>query len=282
VPGGFEFSRLPTVRGCPRTGDAEFLSAVAQGAAAGQGPAAFPFAGWLGASSYPWPEVSPCRWRGLPLAGWLRVPPGQGPEVSRYRWLRISPRQRLGDPRCRGGSGFPRARGSELPVAGGFGSLRARGSEIPVAGWPGVSPVPGGGEFPLRRWLRVPLVPKARGFPVAGWLRMPSGRDQRPPVAGWLQGFPLCRWLRVSPSPATVPGGEEISTPVPRAAQEVSADNFKILWPSTSRPQLTLSCPPRQAFLHRILHSAVHRGCVQLSAGYRPANLISGSLASVT
>jgi hypothetical protein len=213
VPGGFEFSRLPTVRGCPRTGDAEFLSAVAQGAAAGQGPAAFPFAGWLGASSYPWSEVSPCRWRGLPLAGWLRVPPGQGPEVSRCRWLRISPCQRLGDPRCRGGSGVPRARGSELPVAGvapdlsvpearrsplpggpGFPPCRvaesflfAGGSGFPSCLRPEVSPLPGGSGCPLAVTRGRPLPDGSRVSPFAGGSGFPLRRLPFPVVRKFLR-----------------------------------------------------------------------------------------------
>ena len=199
---------------------------------------------------------------GLPPRRWLRVPAGQGPEVSR----------------CRVASGLsvPEARRSPLP--GGSGFLRARGSEAPVAGWPGVAPAPGGGESPLRRWLRISswgqrprirplpvapgfLRPEAREFPLPGGSGCLSGRDLKSSLCRFGSGVSPVALAWVSPSPATVPGGREISTPVSRAAQEVSADNFKILWPSTSHPQLTLGCPPRQTFLHRILHSLVHRLC---------------------
>jgi hypothetical protein len=260
------------------------LRRVAQSAASGQRPGAFPFAGWLGVSSYLWPEVAPCRWlrvtpspraRGIPLPGWFRA----------------SPRQWLEDARCRVARGCPRAgwrRVSSSPVAPGLpgtsgpgiplrrvapGSPRAKARGFPLPGGAGFSPGQGPGNFPF-----------------AGWLRTPSGRDLKPPFAGAGSGvspfasgsgFPLRRL----PFPVV----EKFLRLPPRAAQEVSASNFKILWLSTSRPQLTLSCPPRRTLLHRILHSPVHRlgglctdGYFQPSAGYRPANLISGSLASLT
>ena len=266
--GGFEFSPLLTARGCPRAGNAEFLS-----------------------------------------AGWLRVPPlAKGPGLSPSPGGSGCPRAYGPRSPLAGGSGSPQAQGPEVSrCRGGSGPPRANGSKMPVAGWPGVAPAPGGGEFPLRRWLRVFLGPVAPGFPFAGWLRVlpgpgarefpfagwlrtPSGRDLKPPFAGAGSGvspfasgsgFPLRRL----PFPVV----EKFLRLPPRAAQEVSASNFKILWLSTSRPQLTLSCPPRRTLLHRILHSPVHRlgglctdGYFQPSAGYRPANLISGSLASLT
>src|ERR1700733_630514 len=98
-------------------------------------------------------------------------------------------------------------------------------------------PIPGGPGFPPHRWLGVSSLPVAPDFSLPESLELS--------FAGW---------LGVSPSPVTVPGGEEISTPIAGTAQGVSGSNFKILWPSTSHPQLTLGCPPRQAFLHRILH----------------------------
>src|SRR6266705_2802554 len=218
----------------------------------------------------------------------------QGQERSRCSGrpgLRAFSHQMTGVAPMPNGSSFPFADGSELssphitrgfpsatclevfpsPVAQGF-LLRAQ---------LGVSPPPHALKFSLSRVARVsPLrvfpFPPAPGFP----------RDQRPqslPNTGWsgvspapvARSFPLAvapdfslpegpelsfaGWLGVSPSPVTVPGGEEISTPIARAAQEVSGSNFKILWPSTSHPQLTPGCPPRRAFLHRILHRPVHR-----------------------
>jgi hypothetical protein len=190
-----------------------------------------------------------------------------------------------------GGPGLPPRRVAEsFLFAGGSGSSWDQ--------WPRDSPSPGGSgfspgqgpRFPFAGWLRVLPGPGAREFPFAGWLRTPSGRDLKPPFAGAGSGvspfasgsgFPLRRL----PFPVV----EKFLRLPPRAAQEVSASNFKILWLSTSRPQLTLSCPPRRTLLHRILHSPVHRlgglctdGYFQPSAGYRPANLISGSLASLT
>jgi hypothetical protein len=55
-------------------------------------------------------------------------------------------------------------------------------------------------------------------LPVAPDFSLPESSESS--FAGWL-GF--------SPSPVTVPGGEEISTPIAETAQEVSGSNFKIL-----------------------------------------------------
>jgi hypothetical protein len=163
-----------------------------------------------------------------------------------------------------GVSSCPKARGHSSPVApglpplpGGPGCPRARRPEVIPCRWLRASRA-SGPEFPLPGGAESALPPVARGCPLTA--------DRSVSSAPMARGFPLAGWLRVSPSPATVPGGREISTPIVRAAQEVSTSNFKILWPSTSHPQLTPSCPPRQAFLHRVLHSPVHRR----RAGRRP------------
>ena len=171
----------------------------------------------------------------------------QGQEAQVFpspRWLRafFSPHS----------SGFPlRQLARSFPFAGGSGVSPFAGwrrdlpwpeaSELPSAGWPGVSPAPGGSEFPLRRWRRASPCPKARICPLP-WLGVSPL-----PVA---RGFPSAGYC---------PGGRRISTPVAVAAQGVWASNFKILWPSTSHPQLTPGCPPRQDLLHRILHRMIHR-----------------------
>jgi hypothetical protein len=145
------------------------LRRVAQSAASGQRPGAFPFAGWLGVSSYLWPEVAPCRWlrvtpspraRGIPLPGWFRA----------------SSRQWLEDARCRVARGCPRAgwrRVSSSPVAPGSPRAKARG--FPFAGWlrvlpgprPEVSPLPGGSGFSPGQGPRFPLCRVAPGSPRA-------------------------------------------------------------------------------------------------------------------
>ena len=194
--------------------------------------------------------------RGLrcPVAGWLRVPPGQRPEVSRCR---VAPD--LPEPEARrfplpGGSGSPPRRVAQsFLCAGGFGS---------------------------------PLGPRAQGFPVAGWLRksscqwpealpLPGGSGVSPFASGL--GFPLRRL----PFPVV----KKFLRLFVRGAQEVCASNFKILWPSTSHPQLTPSCPPRQAFCPPNTPQRgpqAGRAGLHPRVGYRPANLSSGSRASLT
>src|SRR5215472_14365547 len=189
--------------------------------------------------------------RGFPSAAQLEVFPfADGPELSSPHTTR----------------GFPSATHLEVlpaPVAQSF-LLRTR---------LGVSPPPHTLKFSLCRWLEVPPC----GFPSCRWHRaFPETRGLRVcPIPGWPGVSPapvapdfslpesrelsFAGWLGVSPSPVTVPGGREISTPISGTAQEVSGSNFKILWPSTSHPQLTLGCPPRRTFLHRVLHRTVHR-----------------------
>ena len=261
MPGGSEFSHCRRPGVAPAPAPQSSSSPVAQSAASGRWPEVSPspggsglprtcgprppLAGWLGASSHLRPEISPCRMapgpprpvaRGVPLPGGsgppqargpeaprCRVapgPPGRWPEASRCRWLRISPGRRPADARCRVARGWPLA---------------------------------GGAEFPLCRRLRV--FPYARGreeIPIAGWLQkalFPVVRG--PSFAGWLRGFPLCQWLRVSPSPATVPGGEEISTPVrtgrTRGLHQQFQDSLAVHKPSTVNPGLspaTVVSPP--------------------------------------
>ncbi len=245
---------LPTARGCPRAGAAKFL--FAGGSECRLWPVArgFPFAGWLGASSRLRPEVSRCRVapspprpvaRDFPLPGGSGPPQVRGPEV----------------PRCRVAPSPPRPVARGFPLPGGSGSLRAEGPQMPVAGWLGVGPLAGGAEFPPCRRLRV--FPCARGreeFPIAGGSRKPSYQ--------WPEALPLPVGSGVSPFASGL-GFPLRRLPFPvvkkflrlfaRGAQEVCASNFKILWPSTSHPQLTPGCPPGQTFLHRILHSPVHR-----------------------
>ena len=181
----------------------------------------FPFAGWLGASSHLRPEISPCRVasgpprpvaRGVPLPGGSGSPQARGPEV----------------PRCRVA---PDSSGPEGP-------------QIPVAGWLGAGPSPVAQSFLCADGSGFPLRPRARGNPIAGWLQkalLPVARG--PSFAGWLRGFPLCLWLRVSPSPATVPGGEEISTPVrtgrTRGLHQQFQDSLAVHKPSTVNPGLS-------------------------------------------
>src|SRR6266571_5133682 len=126
------------------------------------------------------------------------------------------------------GSSFPFADGSELSsphITRGF----------PSATCLEVFPSPVAQGFLLRAQLGVSPPPVARSFPlaVAPDFSLPEGPE-----------LSFAGWLGVSPSPVTVPGGEEISTPIARAAQEVSGSNFKILWPSTSHPQLTPRLSP--------------------------------------
>ena len=280
MPGGFEFSPMPTARGCPRAGGAEFLSAVAQGATAGQGPAAFPSPGDSGCRLGPKPRGFPLRRvargalvpmarslplpvaGGCPLAGGSGSPQARGLRCPVAGWLRVSPCQRLGDPRCRVAPGFSVPEARRRPLPGGSGSPPRRVAESLL--FAGGSGFPPGTKGPRIRPLPVApgfLRPEAREFPLPGGSGCLSGRDLKSSLCRFGSGVSPVALAWVSPSPATVPGGREISTPVSRAAQEVSADNFKILWPSTSHPQLTLGCPPRQTFLHRILHSLVHRLC---------------------
>src|SRR5262245_13788758 len=104
----------------------------------------------------------------------------------------------------------------------------------------------------LARGLEISHCRVARGFPRAGWLRvsssptapgfsLPEGPDL--PFAGWLGVSPL-PVARGFPFAGYRPGGRRISTPIGGTAQGVPGSNFKILWPSTSHPQLTPSSPP--------------------------------------
>ena len=137
--------------------------------------------------------------------------------------LKLSLRRWPEDPPC----GFP-----SCQVAPGF--PRDQGSQsLPDTGWPGVSPAP---------WLGVSSLPVAPDF------SLPEGPKLS--FAGG-SGFPLRRLPSLVVRKFLRPSGE--------TAQEVSGSNFKILWPSTSHPQLTPGCPPRRTFLHRILHRMIHR-----------------------
>src|ERR1039457_3239957 len=75
------------------------------------------------------------------------------------------------------------------------------------------------------------------------------------------------------PPPGSPPGGSSFSVvrafllPRPAAAQEVSASIFKIFWSSTSHPQSTGRYPPRNAPVHRCIHSHVHNGSAAEPAG---------------
>ena len=240
-------SSLPWLRVPPLAKDLRLSHRrVTQGAASGRRPGAFPFAGWLGGPRACGPRSPLAAGGGLPPRRWLRVPAGQGPEVSRRR---VAPGFSVPGARRRplpGGPGLPPRRVAEsLLFAGGSGFP-------PGTKGPRIRPLPVAPGF---------LRPEAREFPLPGGSGCLSGRDLKSSLCRFGSGVSPVALAWVSPSPATVPGGREISTPVSRAAQEVSADNFKILWPSTSHPQLTLGCPPRQTFLHRILHSLVHRLC---------------------
>ena len=189
----------------------------------------FPVAGGSGPPQARGPEVPRCRVAPdssgpegpqIPVAGWLRVPPGRWPKVSRCRVA-------------------PDSSGPEGP-------------QIPVAGWLGAGPSPVAQSFLCADGSGFPLRPRARGNPIAGWLQkalLPVARG--PSFAGWLRGFPLCLWLRVSPSPATVPGGEEISTPVrtgrTRGLHQQFQDSLAVHKPSTVNPGLspvTVVSPP--------------------------------------
>ena len=213
-----------------------------------------PFAGWLRDSSSPVDSKHPftvARGFSRPVVRRLPAPGGSG--IPKPTGLEAS--------LCRVAPGFPSPVDSKYPVAGWLqDSLSPVDSKYPFAVAlgnflrpmaRGYSPLPGGSEFPLHRWLRVSprqrlgvaLCRVARGFPLA----VDSGVS--PFASG--SGFPLRRL----PFPVV---RKFLRLFVPDA-QGVAATNFKILWPSTSHPQLTRGCPPRQTFLHRILHSPVHR-----------------------
>jgi len=190
-----------------------------------------------------------------PVAGWLRVPPGRWPGVSR----------------CRVAPDLPEPEGPEMPVADGSGLPPRRVAQsFLCAGWlrvalgpagPRSSPLPGGSGSPSYQW------PEA--------LPLPGGSGVSPIASG--SGFPLRRL----PFPVV----KKFLRLFVRGAQEVCATNFKILWPSTSHPQLTPSCPPRQAFCPPNTPQSgpqASRAGLHPRAGYRPANLSSGSRASLT
>ena len=205
--------------------------------------------------------------RALPFANKPGFPPSPlAPGISLTGWLRAFFHQLTGVSPKPKGSSFPfadrlraffSARDSGLPLRHSLkslpfaGWLRGSPSRVsPFAGWhqafpeargPKVSRDTGGPGFPPHRWLGV------SSSPVAPVHSLP-----KPEVS-------LCRVARVSPSPVPVPGGTEISTPIARAAQGVSGSNFKILWPSTSHPQLTPSCPPRRAASPPDTPQVIHR-----------------------
>ena len=208
------------------------------------------------------PGLPPRRRRKVPLRRWLRVPPlAGGPRFPLRRVARgfLAPEAR--DLPLPGGSGFPQAGGPRCPVAGGSEPPQARGPEVsrcrvapdlsgpegpqmPVAGWLGAGPSPVAQSFLCAGGSGFPLRPRARRNPFARWLQkalLPVARG--PSFAGWLRGFPLCQWLRVSPSPATVPGGEEISTPVrtgrTRGLHQQFQDSLAVHKPSTVNPGLS-------------------------------------------
>ena len=147
-----------------------------------------------------------------PFAGWLRVPQASNPRFPVAGWLRTSPSRRPADARCRMARGWPPRRWRRV-------------SSVPTA--PGLPSRPRAQGISHCRWLQKALLPVARG----------------PSFAGWLRGFPLCQWLRVSPSPATVPGGEEISTPVrtgrTRGLRQQFQDSLAVHKPSTVNPGLS-------------------------------------------
>ena len=263
MPGWVRVFSLPTARGCPRAGAAKFL--FAGGSECRLWPVArgFLFAGWLGASSHP-------KARDLPSP----VAPQPLKPV---------------DLRC--------------PVAGGSESPQAGGLRCPVAGWLRISPSPKARRCPLPGGSGLPPRRVAQSFLCAGWLRValgPAGPRIFPlpggagsPLASGQKRF-LCQWLGVSPF-ASGSGFPLRRLPFPvvkkflrlfvRGAQEVCATNFKILWPSTSHPQLTPSCPPRQGFCPPNTPQRgpqAGRAGRHPRAGYRPANLSSGSRASLT
>src|SRR5262249_33221017 len=114
-------------------------------------------------------------------------------------------------------------------------------------------PLPGGSGLPPRRVAQSflcaggsgsPLGPRAQRFPrLPGGSGSPLASGQRPSFAGWLRAFPLWQGLGVSPSPATVPGGEEISTPVragrTRGSRQQFQDSLAVHKPSTVNPELS-------------------------------------------
>ena len=234
------------------------------------------------ATGSPGGSGSPRRGSGLALCQQAGVSPK--PAGARYFPHRVA--QGFLSPINRG---FPKPKGSRFPFADrlrAFFSARDSGlplrhslKSLPFAGWlrgspSRVSPFAGWHQaFPEARGPKVSRDTGGPGFPPHRWLGVSSS-----PVAP-VHSLPkpevsLCRVARVSPSPVPVPGGTEISTPIARAAQGVSGSNFKILWPSTSHPQLTPSCPPRRAAsppdTPQVIHRRGRRGCPgagQASAG---------------
>jgi hypothetical protein len=238
------FSR-PVVRRCPAPGG----SGIPESSGL-----EVPFAGGPGFSPDRWSGGAPRRVApGFPSPPDLKHPFADGPGFSPDQWPEGSPRR----------------------VAPGFPS--PPDSKHPFAGWLRDSPSPVDSKYPFAAALVNFLRPMARGnFPIAGWLRVSSSpmapglsspEAWRRPLPGgsgflprrWLRGFPLCQWLGFPLRRLPFPVVRKFLRLFVPAAQGVSATNFKILWPSTSHPQLTRGCPPRQTFLHRILHSLVHR-----------------------
>ena len=238
MPGGSEFSHCRRPGVAPTPAPQSSSSPVAQSAASGRWPEVSPSPGGLGLPRTLRPEVSPCQ---------------------------VAP----GPPR-------PVARGVPLPVAPG--PLKPVDLRCPVAGWLGVSPGPKARRYPLPGGSGLAPSPVAQSLLCAdgsGSVLVPAGARKSPLPGGsrkpsyqWPEALPLPGGSGVSPFASGL-GFPLRRLPFPvvkkflrlfiRGAQEVCTSNFKILWPSTSHPQLTPGCPPRQTFLHRVLHSAVHR-----------------------
>jgi hypothetical protein len=187
---------------------------------------------------------SPRRGSGLPLCQQAGVSPKPGgAEYFLSRWLRafFSPNDR----------GFPQAKGSK------FSLCRMAQSFLPITQL-GVSPPPRKSKFSPSPWPRASFSAHDSGFPPAPhtlkfslcrWPEVhPCGlpscqvapgfsktlRPQNPPNAGW---------LGVSPSPVTIPGGEEISTPISRDCtrgfRQQFQDSLAVHKPSTVNPGLS-------------------------------------------
>ena len=157
--------------------------------------------------------------------------------------------------------GFPQTsglRGAPRRVAPGF--LKPSGPEVPLCRVAPGFPSPVGSRCSFCRGLGISLDQMARGYPhcrVAQSFLFTDGsgfllaRGLESPFAGWLgvspsplaPGFPPLPVARVSPSPVTVPGGEEISTPVragrTRGCRHQFQDSLAVHKPSTVNPELS-------------------------------------------
>ena len=229
--------------------------------------------------------------RALPFANKPGFPPSPlAPGISLTGWLRAFFHQLTGVSPKPKGSSFPfadrlraffSARDSGLPLRHSLkslpfaGWLRGSPSRVsPFAGWHQAFPEARGPKVSRDTgWSGVSPAPLARSFLLAGSAGPLLAEARSFPLPGG-SGFPPHRWLGVSPFAGHRPGGRRISTPVGGTAQGVSGSNFKILWPSTSHPQLTPSCPPRRAAsppdTPQVIHRRGRRGCPgagQASAG---------------